>query len=155
MMERRKDIINMSDLSFILENKKSINSVYPIRGIYFLIDKEEIVYIGKSKDIHFRISTHLENPDKIFTHYYIIKTNLKTNRSLWLESEYIMKFKPKYNSSLPGPRPFKTPQEINKESGTNNLWKIRKYIKKNHIKMQQFNDKFYVHIMDLPNFCKL
>jgi len=151
--QKRKEITFTEEI--ILKNKKSINPFIPIPGVYFLINKNKIVYIGRSHNILSRLFIHLKNPNKIFTHYHIIKNNFKTENSLWLESEYIMKFKPKYNSTLPGPRPFKTLQEINKASNTNNLWTIKKCVKKNNIKTHQFNNKLYLHIADIPNFYNL
>lgn len=68
-----------------------------IRGIYFLFDGDEIVYIGQSENIYKRVGTHLS--DKIFDSWNYIEypdENLDE-----LEAEYILKYKPKYNQSIP------------------------------------------------------
>ena len=138
----------------ILKNKKSIDLLQPCPGVYILINKNEIVYVGKSDDILLRLRHHLKDPNKIFTHYYIIKTNFKTKKSNWLEGEFIMKFKPRYNSVLPS-LPFIKLQKINKELGVNNLWDIKKCIRENNIKTYQFGGNSYLHISNIPNFHNL
>jgi len=75
-----------------------IHSGIGYAGIYFLIDCDEIVYVGQSHDVKSRLSTH-SNSNKNFNKYYFIKCQPEElNR---LEAYYILKFRPKYNISLP------------------------------------------------------
>ena len=77
---------------------KSKQSFPCCRCIYFLIDDDEIVYVGQSVNIYFRFMCHGIS-GKIF------------NRISWIdigdadldetEADYIIKFNPKYNNSLP------------------------------------------------------
>lgn len=67
-----------------------------ISGVYFLIFKDEIVYIGSSYDILNRIKHHCKDVKKVFNRYsYIEYGNLKQMESD--ELEYILNFKPRYN----------------------------------------------------------
>jgi len=101
ILNRRTEIILLNKEE-ILEKKKKINDV---PGIYFLIKEEEIVYIGSSKNTLNRIRHHLTSSKKNFNYYYIIPfKKIKKKNLLLLESEYILKFFPKYNRSIPKPR---------------------------------------------------
>jgi hypothetical protein len=65
--------------------------------VYFLIDKQSIVYVGSSKFGFSRICTHYRN--KVFNAYntyYCDEHELEN-----LEAYYITKFTPKYNKSIP------------------------------------------------------
>jgi len=80
--------ITMYNKKQILSKKKQKPKV---GGVYFLIYEDEIIYIGKTKNIYERIYHH-----KIqFDFFTIIKCEeLNLNE---LERQYIMKFEPKYN----------------------------------------------------------
>jgi len=69
-------------------------SISPIVGIYFLFNKKELVYIGKSTDIVARIQQH--KVDKVFTHYSYFKCPRK-NLDI-LERLNIKKYNPKLNT---------------------------------------------------------
>lgn len=64
-------------------------------GIYFLLYRKEIVYIGQSKNLSTRIKCH---GDKKFDTIRIIECSSK-NMARY-ERRWILKFKPKYNKSL-------------------------------------------------------
>ena len=68
-----------------------------IIGIYFLINKKEIVYIGSSISCLKRINSHFYS--KTFNSYFVIRC--EKEKLLKYESEYIFKFEPKYNSVIP------------------------------------------------------
>ena len=82
----------------------------PIIGIYFLFDNVSLVYIGSSFDCKKRIYQHIQQKEKEFSSYTIIPLNewiLKNSENknlkpylLKIESEYIFKYKPKYNKQL-------------------------------------------------------
>lgn len=80
--------INLNDLP------KSDISV--TRGIYFLYRGNELVYIGKSKNIHARIASHLVEKLKEFDAYKILPIggNIALDP---IEQELIRKHKPIYN----------------------------------------------------------
>ena len=70
-----------------------------MRCIYFLFDGDEIVYVGQCKNGILRINEHSASKGKKFDSYcYIECDKRKLNQT---EFEYIVKFAPKYNKSLP------------------------------------------------------
>lgn len=70
-----------------------------IFGCYFLHKNEEIVYVGISVDINKRLKKHKANKYKDFNQVKYIACNDYLN-AIKIESYYIDKFKPKYNSDL-------------------------------------------------------
>jgi hypothetical protein len=62
-------------------------------GIYFLIQEDEIVYVGQSVTVHNRINQHVGV--KEFDRFTYIRC--KPEELDVLETKYILKFKPKYN----------------------------------------------------------
>ena len=67
-------------------------------SVYVLFDKDEVVYVGQSKNPCSRIASH--NKDKIFTAYLIMQC--KPKRMLYWESVLIAGYgKPKYNKTCP------------------------------------------------------
>jgi predicted GIY-YIG superfamily endonuclease len=126
-------------LEEILKNKNNNDE----RGsivVYFLIHKDEIVYIGQTKNGNLRIQEHRE---KIFDSQYHL--HCKYNELRELETYYLNKFKPKYNIVFPngGKRrktatiTFKIEGEIafqfkilSIKNGTNMTHVMEEYIKK-------------------------
>lgn len=68
-------------------------------GVYFLIKKDEIVYIGSSFDCEMRMKDHRRNWAVLrFDRMFIIPCNrLNKDERTKLEYKYIRKFSPKYN----------------------------------------------------------
>lgn len=67
-------------------------------GVYFLYDKEELVYIGQASNITRRILEHIEQGLKVFdtVRYSLVPvTNLNS-----VEMTLVKALKPKYNSSM-------------------------------------------------------
>ena len=63
-------------------------------GVYFLIDNNEVVYVGQSVNIYARIAQHT---DKRFTHYAVIPCQPESLNKL--ESLYIHLLTPRLNGS--------------------------------------------------------
>jgi excinuclease UvrABC nuclease subunit len=78
---------------------KAIPLTKPIKGIYFLIYKGVIVYVGQSSNITFRLSVHVSNRKKEFDSYSYIESNEVNLNNL--EANYIYEFAPYYNKRLP------------------------------------------------------
>jgi hypothetical protein len=76
-----------------------------IIGIYFLICKNEIVYVGASIHVFRRVYTHInKNRDRIkkeFDHYCY--TQCKEEELSYLEKVHIKFYNPRYNSSKNAP----------------------------------------------------
>src|SRR5579863_1939382 len=85
--------------------KEIIDEAIPIKvwppesGIYFLYRDNEIVYIGKSNDIYFRISTHISEGKKIFDRASFIRHPVNDNLPV-LEKYLIETFLPEYNKDM-------------------------------------------------------
>lgn len=82
---------------FILENCTRLGvsgkTIDPI--IYFLIDNEQIVYVGQSLQGIYRVFEHMKFNKKKFDSYFILNCEEKDLHDL--ENLYIEEFKPKYN----------------------------------------------------------
>lgn len=81
---------NLTD-KHIIKNAVNLDR-FVLKGIYFLLDNNEIVYVGQSVNVYQRIHQHR---DKKFNRIFVLKTD-----NLDLESYYINKLKPKYNSII-------------------------------------------------------
>lgn len=86
------------DLGRILEASVNVEDT-PHAGVYFLIQNQEIVYVGQSKNCLSRIQSHINDDNKIFDSYTMIWTLLENLD--FVESWYIHQFKPKYNKRAP------------------------------------------------------
>lgn len=67
----------------------------PITGIYYLVYKELIVYIGKSTDVQARIKTH-QKDNKKFDRVFISEFPSPEYMNYW-EADHIRTFMPYYN----------------------------------------------------------
>jgi predicted GIY-YIG superfamily endonuclease len=79
----------------ILKEKKSIHSL-KTEGVYFLLQMNDIVYIGSSENVYSRIATHKK--DKVFDSFHVIYTSGNLRE---LEAFCIFKYTPKYNKTIP------------------------------------------------------
>ncbi len=69
----------------------------PFAGVYFLLDGDEIVYVGRSDNIFARVGNHV-NGDMTFNGvYWVPAAGLDQVR---LEQLYVGRFAPKYNTYL-------------------------------------------------------
>lgn len=65
-------------------------------GVYFLYDKDDLVYIGTSDNLYRRIGEHIAQKEKVFDRFEIFPTSDRIR----LEGFLIKMFKPKYNISM-------------------------------------------------------
>jgi len=71
--------------------------------VYFLVDGDEVVYVGQSTNIMGRVASHEANPDKVFDRVFYIEVDRSSLGHV--ERKYIRELKPKYNiSCLPRPK---------------------------------------------------
>lgn len=79
------------------ENDKTIDvSSYPETFVYFLTRRGEVVYVGQTKKGMARPLAH--KYDKDFDGIYIMPCDVKMLD--FVESEYIVKYKPEYNKTV-------------------------------------------------------
>lgn len=117
-------------------------------GIYLLINDEEVVYVGQTKNGLRRIMQH---NNKVFNKYSFIETSL--DELDYYEDIYIMKFQPKYNN-------FYSYYRISIDSAYRqlkhcikkelNIKQFKEYIEDNKIEIKKFKnyltitkDEFY------------
>lgn len=68
-------------------------------GVYFLLNGIQVVYVGQSEDIEFRIKTHLKEGSKYFDHYQFFECE----RHLLdlMEAYFIWLYQPELNKFIP------------------------------------------------------
>ena len=82
----------------LLSLKKSVED-FKKRGIYFLLQGEEVIYVGKTIVGIIRIQSHLSN--KQFSHYCFIDfPNYTEEELLKVETKYILKYEPILNGTI-------------------------------------------------------
>lgn len=67
-----------------------------LSGVYFLIRNDEVVYVGKSKNMLNRIQDHIANPEKVFNRFTFFPTH--PSSAMAVESYYISLFRPRLNA---------------------------------------------------------
>lgn len=70
-----------------------------IRGIYFLLQDVQIVYVGQSSNCHKRIHSHMAS-DEEFNRFAIFSHDTTEDLNT-VEALHILKYQPRYNLSLP------------------------------------------------------
>lgn len=75
-------------------------------GIYFLIDSDQVVYVGQSVNCQARVFVHDSQRQKAFSHYSIIECPAADLNKM--EAYYIWLLQPKYNRSMPDQDAFAT-----------------------------------------------
>ena len=86
----------MLNKEYIVENAVEVDKNNAISFIYFLIDGDEVVYIGKSLKLHTRIRAH-KCDVKVFDSVFAFP--VKTSEASKIEEKYIRAYQPKYNCS--------------------------------------------------------
>ena len=81
-----------------------------IRGIYFLLKDNEIVYVGQSDNVMKRISAHIVADEKMFDSYCVLP--VKEGDLNDIEARYIWEFAPRHNKSIPKNERCKTLAEV-------------------------------------------
>lgn len=134
----------------IIQNKNNLSDIFLSSGIYFLIQDNEIVYIGQTK-IHFatRISKHINSNNIKFNSFYIIPFSPDENLNI-IEAKYIIKFNPKHNSKFPQNSTYLSRQQIKKFFFGISWPTIKKGIQKDLIR-PYFNGKVF-NINEVGNY---
>lgn len=115
-----------------------------VTGVYFLIHGDEIVYVGQSVDVFSRFEVHRVS-GKVFDRVYYIECEEWELSDV--EAEYIIKFAPKYNRTVPGNNRWCSLSVIKKVMYTT-IPELKRYIKKHNIVC---NNGYY-RLEDFANF---
>ena len=116
-----------------------------IKGVYFLFQDDEIVYVGQSVDIHARISVHMSDENKEFDSFSFIEfsdDNLDIH-----EGDYIMEYRPFLNSTMPKGARWKSQAQLKSVLKTG-AHAIKRWAKANRIRTE---NGFY-NIADFASF---
>ena len=117
------------------------NDIIPymkIRGIYWLLKYNEIVYVGQSENIYKRVYQHNDKEFDSWSYKEVLEENLNE-----LESNLIIKIRPKLNKTIPQNEKFISVDSI-KISYKLTLSNVKKIIKDNTLKTFCFNKTTYV-----------
>lgn len=92
--------MNVLTADEILVNKCEVSMPCPyIPAVYFLIDGDEIVYVGQAANLRRRLHEHKTQGVKAFTHFAYVRCNIEDLAET--ESKYLMAYKTKYNVQRP------------------------------------------------------
>ena len=104
-----RELVNLKGLRDIS------NSLFP-SGVYFLVDGDELVYIGQSVNPIARIGSHVTENRKQFTHAFLLP--VPEDQLDNVEGALIRFLDPRYNSKQTGaPRGNKADEEVLEEVG--------------------------------------
>lgn len=119
------------------EKATLFNNKYSKSCIYFLLQNNKVVYVGKTLNGKLRINQHKN--EKIFDEIYIIKC--KKNELSEIEDYYMMKYKPKYNLLSNNYRKniITIYNELRKKYFIG-IIEFIDFIKDNNIKIEKFNN---------------
>jgi Bacteriophage lambda integrase, Arm DNA-binding domain/GIY-YIG catalytic domain len=85
----------------LLSHDEIVVQSYPLggySGVYFLISKSQIMYVGKSADVEFRLGQHRARRKIEFDSVFIIAC--PASEMARLEARYIRTLKPPFNSEV-------------------------------------------------------
>lgn len=105
---------NLIDKESILASSQTLTNFYFDKSvIYFLIHKQEIVYIGQTRQLMQRLCAHYL--DKTFDSYTYF--NVDPDQANHVEAEMIIRFKPDLNRGLPPQDKYWSYDKIKREYG--------------------------------------
>lgn len=88
----RADSEGLLNEDYILANASKFKKV---SAVYFLTSVDEIVYVGQASDVYARVSQHIYEGTKRFSHVFMLRCDRADLDDL--ERRYIKKFRPMYN----------------------------------------------------------
>ena len=136
--------LNRQEILHCAMRKESLT----MTGIYYLIDGDEIVYIGQGANVWGRIGAHVAENKKVFDRFFFVF--VPTEDLDDFETEEIIKYNPRYNEKLPSIKKYATTLKL-KELLNWDGWTIRKFIKDWNITAYPACDRQYYKIADFPS----
>ena len=96
------------DQNYILSNSEDFKKPV-VSGVYVLMYRGNIIYVGSSMNVYKRIKSHKQKPrTMVFDSYFSDSTICNTRDALLAhERAYIIKFKPKHNKDYVEDRSIK------------------------------------------------
>ena len=135
------------ELNVILSNKRDAKSLLEEEySVYFLIEGEEIIYIGKSTNYQNRLHQH--KIDKEFDSFYVHSCKNRSEMEI-LEFKMIAKYKPILNKTLPTVEIYPSANKL-KSYLNMGAWEFKRFLKKYDIKpFTEYNGLNYYEMQDL------
>ena len=93
----RLDLMRKAEDEWLFVGAIEVKEFYNIAGIYYLFRESKCVYIGESECIYTRISQHIQEGVKNFTHFKILPCSDNEEGRKKLEKSVIKKYSPLYN----------------------------------------------------------
>jgi hypothetical protein len=93
-----------------------MNIIPVISGIYFLFLGDELVYIGQSRDVHWRVRDHARSARMTFDKWSFVEVS--EDDRLRVEENLIRRYKPRLNhthAKAPKPPPKPKPRRTRKD----------------------------------------
>lgn len=103
-------------------------SVESVRGVYHLVKKKEVVYVGKTDNIYSRISIHMNSFFGKFdeVEFYPVGDEVSDSELSLLEFKEYVKYKPKYNKQPPVNNKFKSEEFVRDAFQIKGIVNVRK-----------------------------
>jgi len=101
---KRQDLDNLNLDGKIPESLQLVDGIkeypfpHPVTGIYFLVKKDKVVYVGQSIDIGTRLGRHEKDDWKDYDQVFFVSA--PKNKLREMESHFIEHFAPKYNDNM-------------------------------------------------------
>jgi len=121
-----------------------------VSGVYFLCDGDEVVYVGQSNCVVFRVATHVKEAVKVFDRVFFLPAPLSSLNDI--ETEYIRTLKPKYNR-----------QSWGSANGALSNWRgsCTRRLRAagiegwegSHLTMEEIADRYGVELLPRPDSC--
>jgi hypothetical protein len=109
----------------IRENYRPLEAINEFK-VYFLLQDNLIVYVGKStNNVNGRVLSH--RVDKEFDGYSFIVSRDEEEMST-LETLFILRYKPKYNKSIPASNEYMKLKDIQKHLNISH-WAVKKLVR--------------------------
>lgn len=82
-------------------------------GVYLLIDSGDVVYVGQSRNLAFRVSSHIQSEEKVFDSVEFHECSEEDLPEI--EAMLIATIKPKYNQTIPKCNSYKSYSQVKRD----------------------------------------
>ena len=100
-----EQVLNIPKSISVLPNIQSVSLASKCPGIYFLCQDGEVVYVGMSECVVYRIATHIKEGVKSFDWDKIFFIPCPVDVLEDVEKQFIIQLRPKYNGGERGLKP--------------------------------------------------
>ena len=141
-----KELLNGNPQTVMIENKYLMSYLPYHSGIYALIKNDDVIYVGQSRNIAYRLINHLKTKD--FDSFYACKCS-DPNEMNRVEAFCIVVLNPKLNVILPNNDLFLTLKQITQKFNTN-FDDVKRLVSRHNIKSIWKDYYFWGDFENLP-----